>query len=142
MAFYIRYNIILKFQPRVQTHTHKSPVLYVHSKITQCESAVCIDYSRLYSELVQKEHSLGMLCCLAGDRQGNNDITAMGRAAQRPDLVLREREPIIKEEGDLLVIPGNGNRTCNGKAMWKDMCIWGVGRKSVWVQLEGGCALK
>ena len=54
---------------------------------------MCTDCSRLYSELVQKEHSLGMLCCLAGDRQGNKEITAMGRAAQRPDLVLREENP-------------------------------------------------
>ena len=99
---------------------------------------MCTDCSRLYSELGQKERSLGMLCCLARDRQGNSDITAMGRAAQSPDPVLREREPVLKEEGGLLVIPGNGNRAYNRKAMWKDMCIWGVGRKSVWVQLEGG----
>ena len=52
--------------------------------------------------------------------------------------MLRKREPITKEQGGLPVISENGNRACNRKAMWKGMCIWGVGRKSVWVQLESG----
>lgn len=81
---------------------------------------------------------LGMLCCLARDRQGNSDITAMGRAAQRPDPVLREREPILKEGRRS---PGHSRKRKQGlqqESHVKDMCIWGVGRKSAWVQLEGG----